>query len=220
MTATHSAGSILALDPANPDHVAAAADLYARLLPDSPIPQFGREFMTRFYFSDLVRDGIIQSDLFACDGRFVAVSVYTRYPFSFMKRGFTKHFAKVAWILGKAVLTKPARATALWKAVRHGGMRSGERDTPEVGEYLSLGVLPEYASARDASGLRVPQAMFERVMETLGPAGVREILLMIRKDNLKSMRFYQSYDAAPRAAGFLLKEHVLWSVKLEPQAHT
>jgi len=52
-SAVMEADKIVTLDVKNQKHVQAAARLHQELLSDSPIPQLGEQFMTKFYYTNL-----------------------------------------------------------------------------------------------------------------------------------------------------------------------
>lgn len=195
---------IVSLDPKNAEHLEAAAVLHANLLPDSPIPNLGPEFMKKFYYRELVRSGLIRCDLYRHGGRYVALSSYTEYPYTFMALGAKKYFFYLVCLLAGACLVSPSRLTVLarvaWQARRR---RLADR-CGATGEYLSLAVLPEAAGIKDPkTNLRIPQAMLERVISHFRSKRFREILLMIKKSNKKSLFFYQSCGAVPKDSRFV-----------------
>ena len=194
---------ILPLDPADPSQVRAAACLHETLLPESPVPGLGRFFMTKFYYRELVRAGLIRCDLFKSGDRYVALSVYTKDPFTFMEAGKRRFFFWLIFVLGVSVAAKPVRIGILWKMARRSQKRDAAQDQ-SVGEYLSLGVLPDYANACDAgSGLRAAHALLAKVMDYFRREGRREIYLVIEKQNRLAFRFYENYRPVPKTADFV-----------------
>jgi ribosomal protein S18 acetylase RimI-like enzyme len=131
-----------------------------------------------------------------------------------MKKGKARYFFFILRTLLVCVLQNPLRIGVILGVMKQAGGRGGQDETG-LGEYLSLGVLPEYAQARDEkTGLRIPNLLFERVIEYFGRHGFKEILLMIRKTNKKSQMFYHSYGAAMKSVDFVPADCYLMAVKV------
>lgn len=204
---------IIALDPANSEHLAAAASLHLRLLPDSPVPKLGGLFMKKFYYNRLVRDGLVRCDLYQHDGKVVALSSYTEYPYTFMARGKKKNLLYLILLLIFVFITSPKRVRVAWTVARQARLRGRFEDNGFSGEYLSLAVLPEAVSFKDPqTGLRVPNALFERVIAYFKAKNFKEILLMIKKSNTQSQLFYQSYGAKTKENIFVPEDCILKTV--------
>ena len=189
------ADGIVTLDPNNAEHVRAAAGLHERLLGHSPIPRLGSLFMKRFFYSQLVQDGLVQCFLYRASGQYVGFLSFTERPFSFMSEGRRAHVLHLAFILGLSVLARPARLRILLDTIK-----AGRRDPPAnptgIGEFLSFGVLEQFATQRDdRQGLRIPNALFDAGIGHFRERGFRRIEWNVDKDNLRAMIFYRSYSA-------------------------
>ena len=199
---------IVALDPGNKEHRLAAAELHGSLLPESPIAGLGRRFMKNFYYDKLVRDGLIICDLYFHEGRYVALSSYTRDPFTFMARGKKKHFLFLFLTVAAGLLIKPSRLGTLLKTMRLGKQRecscSCKAENGQVAELLSFAVKPEYSSHRDAAtGKKVPNLLCDRVIDFFRKEGYAKIQFIVKKDNKPSLLFFNSYKAQVREADFV-----------------
>ena len=189
------ADGIVAVDPDNREHVLAAARLHEALLGHSPIPRLGSLFMTRFFYSLLVKDGLVHCYLYRLSGQYVGFLSFTERPFSFMSEGRRAHFFRLAFILGLALLAKPARWRILLETAT-AGRRTPPSDPEGVGEFLSFGVLEQFSSHRDAQqGLRVPTVLFDTGIRHFRERGFRRIEWNVDKDNLRAIIFYRSYGA-------------------------
>ena len=202
---------IFPLDTRSNEQLAAISALHAELLPDSPIPRLGPSFVEGFYYRKLVESGLIHVELARFGGRYVAFSVWTKYPFTFMKEGIRRHWLSLCAALLLSLLQNPSRFTIMLDVYRQSKARA-LTPRPGAGEYLSLGVLTEAAALRSAEGLRLPQAMFERVIAFFKAEKFEEILLMIRKTNSKSLFFYRSYGAEKVETDFVASDCVLMAV--------
>lgn len=206
---------IVSLDGADAELITTAADLHCRLLPGSPVSRLGRFFMTRFYYSTLVRDGLVRCDLFSHEGRYVGFSAYTDVPLTFMERGLKRHTWRLLWVLAISLLAKPSRLGILLGTARLSGKRKIHEDDGRVGECLSLGVLPEYGTVKDErTGLRISHQLFNRVKDYFKGKGFREILLVIDKQNRHALTFYYGYGAVLKPADYVPAHCCLMSVEL------
>lgn len=211
-------GGIVPLDPANREHVAAAARLHTTLLGHSPIPRLGNVFMTRFFYTSLVDDGLIRCYLYRLDGEYVGFLSFTERPFSFMRDGQRSHLLRLAAVLTAAIVERPSRLQLLLDA-RKAGRRDVPPDADGVGEFLSFGVLEQHAADRDAaSGLRIPNLLFDAGIRHFRERGFRRIEWNVDSDNLKAILLYRSYGAT------LEKSPLAWPsdyrVRLDLQAQT
>jgi ribosomal protein S18 acetylase RimI-like enzyme len=186
---------LVAVDPDNPEHVLAAARLHAALLGHSPIPRLGSLFMTRFFYSQLVRDGLVHCFLYRVNGEYVGFLSFTERPYSFMSEGRSAHLLRLAFILGLAVLAKPARWRILFDTAT-AGRRTPPSDADGVGEFLSFGVLEQFSAHRDSQqGLRIPTVLFDAGIRHFRQRGFRRIEWNVDADNLRAIIFYRSYGA-------------------------
>lgn len=189
------AGEVVALDPDDPVHVRAAADLHRRLLGHSPISRLGMLFMTRFFYSCLVRDGLVRCFLYRAGSQYVGFLSLTERPFSFMQEGRRAHVVRLAAILSLAILARPSRVRILLDLLT-AGRREVPDDAEGVGEFLSFGVLEEFASQRDgARRLRISNVLFDHGIRHFHARGFRRIEWNVDGSNLKAILFYRSYGA-------------------------
>ena len=191
------------LDPRQPAQVRAIAAIHAELLPDSPLSELGTGFMERFYYSSLVRDGLVQCEMYWHGGRPVAFSSWTERPYTFMREGLKKHFVPLCLITAAALAAKPSRLATIRKLQQTAPQRS-EPPRPGIGEMLSFGVRADSASLRDpASGRKVTHLLVDRVIEHFKARGFTELQMMIRKDNRPSLLFFNSSGGVIGEAPFV-----------------
>lgn len=193
---------IIPLQSGDSEHVHAVVDLHENLLKDSLVPALGRGFMEKFYYKKLTEKEWVRCLIYWYEGRAVAFSAYTEYPFSFMKEGRRGHHFLLMRILTAAILTKPSRAFVILELLKGSQRRALEPDG-KTGELLSFGVLPESAFLKDpVTGKRLSQALFERTAEYFKARGFLKLQMVIRKDNLPSLLFFRSYGAVPQSDDF------------------
>ncbi len=208
-------GKIVDLDWKNSLHRRAAANLHAELLPDSFVARMGRLFMERFYYRDLVREGLIRCDLFLSGDQAVGLSAYTLYPYDFMDRGKRKFFLKLAVLTILSFVLQPARLGAVLSISRLSKKRDLTPRDKKVGEYLSLAVRASHAAdAEESTGLRASQALFARAADFLKSQGCRRMFLVIKKTNFFAMRFHRERGAVPIEGDFVPEDCSLLAVTL------
>jgi ribosomal protein S18 acetylase RimI-like enzyme len=199
-------GDLILLDPANPAQIRAAAELHAALLKTSAIPRLGFTFMTHFFYSLLVQDGLVGCYLYRSGDQYVGFLSFTEKPHDFMDEGKRRHFFRLSLVLAWSVLAKPSRVRVLWETLKI--TRRRERppsDDSATGEFLSFGVLKEFAAKREGeNGLRIPNVLFEAGIRYFRERGFRKIEWNVEKENLPAMLFYRSYGAT------LEKSPVAW----------
>lgn len=189
-------GEIVAVDPRDPQQVRAAAGLHGKLLGRSPVPRLGDLFMTRFFYSRLVDDGLIRCYLYRVDGQYVGFLSLTEKPYSFMSEGRRRHFVRLAVILGLAVLARPSRVRILWDTLAAARRKTSTADREGIGELLSFGVLEEFSGRREGpQQLRIPTILFDAGIRYFRERGFRLVEWSVDRDNLAAMIFYRSYGA-------------------------
>ena len=187
---------IIALNPDNREHVVAAARLHAQLLGHSPIARLGLPFMTRFYYSRLVRDGLIACDFYVHQGEYAGFIVYTDSPSTFMEEGRRRHFLFLAALLVWCFALWPPRLRTILQAMKITRRREPAEDEGRTGELLSFGVLPAHRQARDPrTGLRISNVLFEHAIATFRDRGFARFRWNLERDNKAAMLFYLSYGA-------------------------
>jgi ribosomal protein S18 acetylase RimI-like enzyme len=182
---------LVLLSPDDLGQVQAAAALHAELLGHSPIPRLGGLFMRRFFYSTLVRDGLVRSSLYRSGGRYVGFLSITEKPFTFMSEGRRKHMIRLALVLGVALLARPARIAILWEILRRGG-REMPPDPDRTGEILSIGVLP------DARGTGAARELLEEGLRHLRRKGFACVEFSVDCGNDRAIAFYRAFGATVR----------------------
>jgi hypothetical protein len=185
--------SVVPLDPENTLDVNGVADLHVKHLGDSPIVQLGPRFLRKFFYTTLVRDGLIGCTLCRLDGRVVGFISYTRYPLEFMARGVRRHFFALSWLMLVSVLRRPSLIHDIYVAL--GFMRERQSDA-QRGDAEDLGEVISIASEQDARKYvppggtsRLTVRLFEEMLAYFRRTGVRRIHLLVQPDNSASNLF-------------------------------
>ena len=152
---------LVRLDPNDRAQLEAFADLHEVTLPSSVPVQFGRRFMTRFYFPKLVGDGLAAGDLFRFEGKWAGYNLYTKYPQTMLRDAIRRHFFFLCGFMPGVLLANPRALRAIPKLLRNTG---GFPELPRTGYWLTFGVHPDFRRAQ-ASGKRIANLLVERMFE-------------------------------------------------------
>lgn len=189
------------LDPIHQDVVEEVVDLHYRELSDSPILDFGRQFVRQFYYDAFVRDGLVVVTLCRAEGKVVGFICYTATPQSFMAVGMRRRFAGLAWLMTKNIFARPSllgrigtvlrmiHRRFLWGAALK-DTKAGTVDGEQVGEVLSLIALGPYQNKVPRGGKsRLTVRLFEEMAEYFRKDGIRKVHLMVKPENRASNIF-------------------------------
>lgn len=195
--------NIIKLDHKNKEHVAAAAGLHTELLHGSLVRELGFQFMTKFYYSRLIRDGLMSCDLYRYKSRYVGWILYTKYPFTYMQQGKKNNFVLLSFILLLTIIRRPSCVKVFWELSKFNAIRSpGAINAEGSGEFLSFGVLKEYRRIRDKiTGLRISRVLFNNALDYFKDEGYNRMLLFVNRQNKAALRFYEHYAAHEVAEG-------------------
>jgi ribosomal protein S18 acetylase RimI-like enzyme len=168
------------------------ARLHGELLPHSPVALLGPEFMSRFYYRQLPRLGLIFGQIAYVNEQPAGFIVATDDSSGFMQRAVRSRFFTIAATMATSILRDPKRLGAIWEAVQIMRGLPAAQEGHAVGEILSFGVLPAFRS-RDfmvRSRLRISQDLLNAVVEQLRHRGVAAARVIVDADNLEARLFY------------------------------
>ncbi len=209
----NSDAQLVLLDYQNEEHVDAAAELHKGLLGDSPIPQLGNEFMTKFYYTKLIKDDLIRCVLCKHRNQYVGFLAYTKHPCNFMLEGKKRYFLYLSFLIFKSLISNPLRLRTLLKVIQLSKKRRFKDNKDKIGEILSLGVLTPYLKLGE-TGLRVSKLLFEHVATYFKQEGYVKIQAEVKKDNIPALFFYHSLGARIEEDCWSKEGEYLVSVKL------
>lgn len=191
--------NIVKIDHRIKEHIEAASKLHSELLPDSPIPRLGWYFMTKFYYHTLIKNGLIICDLYKYKGKFVGLLSYTKYPFSFMKKGKDGNFLWLLCILLVSLFAKPSRLKILLDLLKVRSKRNSVTEEHTTGEFLSFGVLKPYRHILDEeTGLRISELLFQNGINFFRYESYKKVMFSIikKKGNKDIFVFYEFYGVS------------------------
>lgn len=182
------------LDPRNRAELEAVVRLHGLLLAQSPVARLGTPFMRRFYYRELVQDGLICVDLCYSDGVAAGFVAYTRYASDFMAQGLRRHWLRLAGVMAGSVVRRPLLLGEIVRVLAL--MRNRKQQAGDVsrGEILSLGVLPEYRSGEFArrTGRRVSLELFGSARDYFARQNIASFRMLVGADNREALLFYHA----------------------------
>ena len=184
---------LASLDAASPQIANDVADMHTRLLPTSPVVLLGGRFLRDFYYTLLPAHGLIHAAAAYVDGKPAGFIAVTADPNGFMGAAIRRWWYRIAWMLCLSVAEHPiTRIPALWEAIQIMTSRKGEGPAPGTGEFLSLGVLPEFTDPKfvQRSGLRIARDLVVRGVDLLAEAGSTKVTAVVDADNLPARMMY------------------------------
>jgi ribosomal protein S18 acetylase RimI-like enzyme len=182
-----------ALQGADAADVRAVARLHGELLAHSPVVLLGPEFMERFYYGRLPREGFIGACLARVDGEPAGFISFTTDASGFMTAALRRHWLRVAGILAGAIVRRPARLGAVREALTIMRGLPPSESAGGTGELLSFGVRPAYRGAAFVrrSGIDVGAKLLDAALVELRARGAVRVRAIVDQDNLAAKLFYR-----------------------------
>ncbi|MDD5570129.1 MAG: hypothetical protein PHD97_03130 [Bacteroidales bacterium] len=186
----------------NKEHLKAVSNLHVRLLPESILSKLGYLFLSRFYYTKLTKDNLIEVYLYKQNEEYVGFASCTNKPFTFMKEGMWKYFILIIALLCVAVMSKPSRLISFLKfllKIKKNKLSKKLQDEygDKMGEYLSCGVLEGFRKSIDPTeNDTIPNVLTKHVMAHFKTNNKQKILGKILKSNVRSVRFFQKHSAS------------------------
>jgi ribosomal protein S18 acetylase RimI-like enzyme len=189
---------LLRLDPKDPAQLEAFADLHEATLPESVPVQFGRRFMTKFYFPKLVEDGLAAGDLFRFEGQWAGYNLYTKFPHTMLRDAVRRHFWFLCAFMPGVFLGNPHALLAIPNMLHNQG---GFPEHPRTGYWLTFGVLPEFRRAQ-VDGKRIPNLLAERMFEYFREEGFEAVEGTTDRTNGSALILYRTLGFKIEDRGF------------------
>lgn len=166
--------------------------MHGELLPESPVVKLGQRFMRSFYYRTLPKDGLITGVAGYIDDAPAGFIAYTRAPSTFMHTAARRHFFRLGFSLGMAVLSNPMRLKSLNEARSISSELDESNRSTEVAELLSLGVLAPFRSRKfiKETGVQLSVALVEAALSDLRAQGAGRVRSVVDQVNLEARMFY------------------------------
>jgi len=165
------------------------AFLHSTLLPTSPASKLGMDFLTSFYYSNLVEDGHIFGCIAYIDGKPVALWTGTENSNGFMRIALRRHFIRLTMILVWSLLKDPRRIAGMIEALQL--MRVRKHSDELIGETLSLGILPAFRSRdfKGPTGVQISQDISNTGQAEFCRRNVPLIRMVVDQANVRNQAF-------------------------------
>ena len=202
---------VVGLDPDDRAQLDAFADLHAATLPDSVPVQFGRRFMTRFYFPKLIGAGLAAGDLFRFEGKWVGYNLYTKFPNTMLRDAIRRHFFFLCAFMPFVLLTNPRALLAIPKLLANQG---GFPELPRTGYWLTFGVHPDFRSVR-VEGMPIARHLVNRMFAYFRDEGFDAVEGTTDRTNGAALIFYRTcgFKAEDRGLAGGAKVQVRYEVR-------
>jgi hypothetical protein len=164
------------------------ADLHRKLLPTSPLLLLGRRFLEDFYYGVVPDEGLAFGTVAYENGRPVAFVVATADSNGFLSTAIKRRWRSLASI----TVRHPPSPKAGWQALRLLASRGRGGDTePDLGEILSLGVLPPDAGGPSSSKVRrtLSHCLIDHVLTRLSD---RPVIALVDETNAPARLMYSA----------------------------
>lgn len=171
--------------------VADISRLHVTLLPRSPLSRLGEGFLRDFYYRVLPAERILFAVVAYADSVPCGFISATAQVEKSMLQAALRHPFVLAKSLGASIARSPKRIGAMVNVLR---IRQETSRGRRVGELLSFGVLEKYCRPPyvTAGGLRIPDALYEDVMNLLRTSQVSEVRAFVDEDNIGARLFYSA----------------------------
>jgi hypothetical protein len=148
--------------------------------------------MTRFYFTRMVRSGLIGAYLYRHEGEYVAFSVFTEHPDTFLREGVRRHFFALCWICAACFLADPRRL-AILPGLLGNDATSTHAPGLRVGYWLTFGVKDTHTRLRVGErGQRISNLLVHAMVDYFRKAGFQRLDGGVERDNKSAIFFYHS----------------------------
>jgi ribosomal protein S18 acetylase RimI-like enzyme len=180
------------LDPDCAEDVAAISELHEGLLP-SGVAGLGTRFLRQFFYSRMVREGLIKAALSRIDGDPAGFITMTQQPSKFLNTAITRHWPTVIWHLAVTSLRRPVVLTRLVKLLRINAFRIQRPELSESAQILAIGVRPKYRHPHfvRSTGIRIAPDLVQHAVTQAIALGLREIHLEIDASDRRLLVFYR-----------------------------
>jgi len=183
------------------------AELHADLLPRSPLSKLGVGFMSRFYYRQLPRQGLIFGAVAYVDGRPAGFVSATYDSDLLLRRAIRWNWLRLTWVLATS-LPKPKRwvgaceSVGIFKSreVRASRQSVGQGSAGLTGEVLSVGVRRKFRSPefKIQSGLQIGKDLMFGVMAGFEKSQIARARLIVDAKDIAGQGFFRSLGWEPR----------------------
>lgn len=175
------------------------ASLHMELLGYGPMAGLGRRFVRQICYGIHMRDELLRVVIATVDGQPAGIVAYTPFSATFHRGGLRGHFLEAGLEAMLAVMSRPARALKLVRALRVLGARRTERTRIDqsVGEVVCIAVRPQYLKSgfTRAFGSRLSEFLVVMAANYLRRCGNRRMRMLVDAENRPVLMLYHLLGA-------------------------
>lgn len=174
-------------------------ELHMELLGFGPMAGLGGDFVREICYRNHMQSGLLWVTLAEIDGELAGLVAITPYSASFHREGLSHHFLSTVWQTLWAILRRPDRLGALFRALRVLGSRRDEIESigPTTGEVVCVAVRPQFltpAVTKDI-GTRLSQRLVQHGADGLSRLGATSMRMLVGEDNRAALMLYHLMGA-------------------------
>jgi len=183
------------------------AELHADLLPRSPLTKLGIGFMSRFYYKQLPKQGLIFGAVAYVDGRPAGFVSATYDSDRLLRRAIRWNWLRLSWVLATS-LPRPKRLVGAFESMgifksresRASNLPVGQGTAGLTGEVLSIGVRRTFRSPefKIQSGLQIGKDLMYGVMAGFEKSQIVRARLIVDAKDIAGQGFFRGLGWEPR----------------------
>jgi len=181
-------------DKNNPANSLAIARMQSELLPHSPLVLLGMDFMSKFYYSLLPKDGLINGLVCYVDDEAAGFIVATDDPSGFMNTAIKNNWFKLIMVLLISLIKEPSRFKSLMEARRIMSQLPDTAKKENLGELLSLGVLEKFRKNKFQKQIaqNISKELVLKAEVLLAEQHCKDVRVVVDDTNTVAKFFYHS----------------------------
>jgi len=198
------------------DKIKDVAEIHAMVLPRSPIPKLGKEFIEKFYYAKLIENNTFFCDVYEFEGKIAGFIAYTTNSKKLLRDEMKKHWWLITSIILKTILKRPSVIFVLFSTILL-ILKQGKEPAAHIApEVLSFAVLPEYRSVDfyKRHQIKIAHELFKNMLEKYKQLNVREFKLFTGVDEYHTLAniFYKSFGlklySVQKVRGFIQNTYI------------
>lgn len=218
---------IILIKKLNYGHIVDVSYILQEALPSSVPAILGFEFLSRFYFKNIIKTDKIFGLVYEYNNKILGYITYSIYSGSILLNIIKKNFIPLCLLLIKEIIKNPRKIKII--LTLNFLLFQQKKILPQIHpEIVSFGVLPEYrTSYLDKSigkvkktefykkhNIKVAEELLIAALKNLNKLGAKEIKIVTEKNNIASNKFYSKY-CQPVAVNFKFLGSEICAYKLQ-----
>lgn len=188
--------SVIEFDYKDKKQLKALIEIHKAVLPESFVVKMGWHFMSKFYYSVLVRMGFLKCFLADYNNNYVGIIVTNKKPFSLIKSAIPTNLGQFILAMTLSIVSNPLRLGVLLELLRYKPdplLREFE-ETGKAFEILTIGVKESHRKLV-VDNLKIAHHLLKQVVADYEKQNFERITGQIIKSNQAALGFYRKYNA-------------------------